>query len=73
VYFENFDRIFLTENYRRIGIEKKILKNRYPKLTFFKVWILFYKSDEISEVISKILPKIFKDSSMGIFENSVKF
>jgi hypothetical protein len=33
------------------------LKDRYPKLTLFKVWVHFFKNDERSGVISEVLPK----------------
>jgi len=33
---------------------KKIKKNRYPKLTRFKVYVPSFKSDERSEIISEV-------------------
>jgi hypothetical protein len=30
------------------------------KLTLFKVWVHFFKSDEISEVISEVLSKFYR-------------
>jgi hypothetical protein len=35
---------------------KKKLKDGYPKLILFKVWVPFFKSDERSGVISKVVP-----------------
>jgi hypothetical protein len=43
----------LTEN----SNEMLKLKDRYPKLTLFKVWVHFFKNDERSGVISEVLPK----------------
>jgi hypothetical protein len=34
------------------------LKDGYPKLTLFKVWVHFCKSDEKSRVIGEFLPKL---------------
>jgi hypothetical protein len=45
---------FNEKFYRIIEIKKKKLKDRYHKLTFFKVCVLFFKIDERSEVISEI-------------------
>jgi hypothetical protein len=36
---------------------KRKLKDGYAKLTLFKVWIHFFKSDEKSRVISEISQK----------------
>jgi hypothetical protein len=35
-------------------LKKKKLKNGYSKLTIFKVWIPYFKSDERSRVINEI-------------------
>jgi hypothetical protein len=35
----------------------KKLKDEYPKLTYFKVWVYFFKSDEKSRVISEVFQK----------------
>jgi len=32
------------------------LKSEYPKLTLFKVYIHFFKSDEGLEIISEVFP-----------------
>jgi hypothetical protein len=37
----------------------KKLKDEYPKLRLFKVWVLNCKSDEILGVISEVFPNIF--------------
>jgi hypothetical protein len=39
---------------------KKKLKEEYPKLTLFKVWAPYFKNDERSRVISKVLPIFYK-------------
>jgi len=30
------------------------LEDRYPKLTLFKIWVPFFKSDERLRIISKV-------------------
>jgi hypothetical protein len=43
-----------------IEIEKKKMKDGYPKLTIFKVWIPYFKSDEkILGVRSEVFPSFF--------------
>jgi hypothetical protein len=37
----------------------KKLKDRYPKLTLYKVWVLHCKNNERSGVISEVLHKNF--------------
>jgi hypothetical protein len=43
--------------YRRVEIEKKKLKDGYPKLTLFKVWVPSYKTNERLEIISEVFSK----------------
>jgi hypothetical protein len=35
---------------------KKNCKNEYPKLTRFKVWVPYFKSDDRLRVISEVFP-----------------
>jgi hypothetical protein len=45
---------------RRVEIENKIkLEDGYLKLTLFKVWIPFCKSDERSKIINEVFPNFF--------------
>jgi hypothetical protein len=39
------------------GWNLKKMKDGYPKLTLFKVWVLNCKNDERSRVISEVLKK----------------
>jgi hypothetical protein len=41
------------------------LKDGYPKLTLFKVWVLFFKTDEKSGVISEILHMKYSSLPLG--------
>jgi hypothetical protein len=36
-------------------LKLKKLKDEYPKLKLFIIWLLFFKNDKISKVISEIL------------------
>jgi len=49
------------------------MKDGYPKLTLFKVWILFFKSVEKLEVISEFLPKNYKNFQRFILTNFFSF
>jgi len=44
---ENFNLLLKLKN-------KIKLKDKYLKLTLVKIWVLNYKSDETSEIISEI-------------------
>jgi hypothetical protein len=50
---------FNEKNLQKVEIEKKKLKDRYPKLTRFKVWVPYFKSDEISNIINEVFPSFF--------------
>jgi hypothetical protein len=41
------------------GWKWKKLKDVYFKLTLFKFWVLNYKSDKRSRVISEVFPKFY--------------
>jgi hypothetical protein len=49
-----------------VEIEKK-LKDRYSILTFFKIWISFYKSNERSKLISNGGTKILGEGDQEFF------
>jgi hypothetical protein len=43
------------------------LKDEYPKLTFFKILVFYFKSDKRSGVlISKVFPKNKKESESSL-------